>query len=137
MAKKIATATAPETVTVTPEFEFEGMEFVHLIALRERLNEEIANKRERQAQMVRQRAAEMAEEMGLNFNEIFGSRGSRTASSRPAPIKYRNPEDPNQTWAGRGRKPGWLAEAIEEGRDLEEFSIESSEEDTDTEDARA
>jgi DNA-binding protein H-NS len=36
--------------------------------------------------------------------------------------KYRNPDNPAETWAGRGLKPRWLA-AAKTGKKLEDFSI--------------
>jgi DNA-binding protein H-NS len=41
----------------------------------------------------------------------------------PVAPKYRNPENPSETWAGRGLKPLWLAAAIKAGKKLEHFSI--------------
>jgi DNA-binding protein H-NS len=40
--------------------------------------------------------------------------------------KYRNPENPAETWAGRGLKPRWLETAIKSGKKLEDFSIDAS-----------
>src|SRR5579863_8095249 len=37
--------------------------------------------------------------------------------------KYRNPENPSETWAGRGLKPRWLAAALKKGKTLEDFAI--------------
>jgi DNA-binding protein H-NS len=37
--------------------------------------------------------------------------------------KYRNSENPSETWAGRGLTPRWLAAAIKAGKKLEHFSI--------------
>jgi DNA-binding protein H-NS len=37
--------------------------------------------------------------------------------------KYRNPENPSETWAGRGLTPRWLAAALKGGKKLEHFSI--------------
>jgi DNA-binding protein H-NS len=37
--------------------------------------------------------------------------------------KYRNPENPAETWAGRGLRPRWLTAAIKGGRKLEDFAI--------------
>jgi DNA-binding protein H-NS len=37
--------------------------------------------------------------------------------------KYRNPENPSETWAGRGLKPRWLAAAIKSGKKIEDFAI--------------
>jgi DNA-binding protein H-NS len=41
--------------------------------------------------------------------------------------KYMNPDDPNETWSGRGHLPRWMKEAIKRGRVREEFAIQSSE----------
>jgi DNA-binding protein H-NS len=41
----------------------------------------------------------------------------------PVAPKYRNPDNPSETWAGRGLKPRWLAAAIKAGKKLEHFSI--------------
>ena len=38
--------------------------------------------------------------------------------------KYRNPENPKETWAGRGLKPRWLAAAMKAGEKLEDFQID-------------
>src|ERR1700729_3920140 len=37
--------------------------------------------------------------------------------------KYRNPENPTETWAGRGLKPRWLVAAMKGGKKLEDFAI--------------
>ena len=49
----------------------------------------------------------------------FKGAGSRGV----VPPKYRNPENPAETWAGRGLKPRWLAAAIKSGKKLEQFAI--------------
>jgi DNA-binding protein H-NS len=41
----------------------------------------------------------------------------------PVAPKYRNPENPTETWAGRGLKPRWLAAAIKGGKQLDDFLI--------------
>jgi DNA-binding protein H-NS len=47
----------------------------------------------------------------------------RGARGKVAP-KYRNPENPKETWAGRGLKPRWLAAAMKAGGKLEDFQID-------------
>lgn len=37
--------------------------------------------------------------------------------------KYRNPDDPSETWSGRGKQPRWLASALKTGHTIEEFTI--------------
>ena len=49
------------------------------------------------------------------------ARGRRPMGSIPA--KYRNPNDPSQTWAGRGLQPLWLRVALKTGKKLDSFLI--------------
>jgi DNA-binding protein H-NS len=58
-------------------------------------------------------------DMGSGRSKAAFGRGVR---GKVAP-KYRNPEDPGETWAGRGLKPRWLAAALKSGKKLEDFSI--------------
>jgi len=51
-----------------------------------------------------------------------GSRSSSLRGSVVAP-KYRNPDNPSETWAGRGLKPRWLTAALKSGTKLEHFAI--------------
>jgi len=37
--------------------------------------------------------------------------------------KFRNPEQPSETWAGRGKTPRWLATQLQSGKNKEEFRI--------------
>jgi len=46
-------------------------------------------------------------------------RGLRGAN----PPKYRNPDNPAETWAGRGLKPRWLSAALKSGKKLEDLAI--------------
>jgi len=57
---------------------------------------------------------------------------SRTAvtsngrSRRPYPAvlpKFRNPVQPAETWAGRGKQPRWLLAQLKSGRQVEDFRI--------------
>src|SRR5689334_3910855 len=42
--------------------------------------------------------------------------------------KFRNPDNPAETWAGRGRKPKWVEEKLAAGRELSELRIGGTEE---------
>jgi DNA-binding protein H-NS len=47
-------------------------------------------------------------------------------SKRPYPKvrpKFRNPDKPSQTWAGRGKMPRWLKEKLSSGKRIEDFLI--------------
>jgi DNA-binding protein H-NS len=38
--------------------------------------------------------------------------------------KYRNPTNPAETWAGRGKQPRWLRTQLRSGKVLDDFRIE-------------
>ena len=101
----------------------------------------IATARKRQAQLskrapitkVRAKLTKLAKAEGYTIEELFGGSGAGTRASAAAPArarklgkvapKYRNPENPKETWTGRGKQPRWLAAYTAQGRDLSEFLI--------------
>lgn len=58
-----------------------------------------------------------------------GIEAERTKSStgrRPYPTvvpKFRNPDRPSETWAGRGKTPRWLAAKLKSGKRIDDFRI--------------
>src|SRR5262249_33308885 len=56
------------------------------------------------------------------FSSGKGSGGVR-GSRGPVASKYRNPDNPSETWAGRGLKPRWLVAALKSGKKIEELAI--------------
>jgi DNA-binding protein H-NS len=38
--------------------------------------------------------------------------------------KYRNPNQPSETWAGRGKQPRWLTAQLRSGKKLDDFRIQ-------------
>ena len=63
-----------------------------------------------------------AKEMGVTLEQLSGS-GAKTSRKAPTPAKYRHPENPEVTWSGRGRQPGWIKDALANGQSIEEFAL--------------
>ena len=55
-----------------------------------------------------------------------GAARSKSAFGRTVAPKYRNSENPSETWAGRGLKPRWLSAAIRAGKKIDDFRIPGS-----------
>ena len=88
---------------------------------------------------VRRKLVAMAKADGYTIAELFGD--AVTANAEPAPAKrsgrkstkgrtlgkvapkYRNPENPKETWSGRGMQPRWLAEQVKRGKSATDFLI--------------
>jgi DNA-binding protein H-NS len=62
----------------------------------------------------------------LSHLSASGLKGGRGGPRGAVPPKYRNPDNPSETWAGRGLRPRWLAAALKSGKKLEDFSINGS-----------
>jgi DNA-binding protein H-NS len=64
---------------------------------------------------------------GKPSREAKSSRETKSSTERrpyPAVVpKYRNPERPSETWAGRGKKPRWLAAQLKSGKRIDDFRI--------------
>jgi DNA-binding protein H-NS len=41
----------------------------------------------------------------------------------PVLPKFRNPNDPSETWAGRGKQPRWLVSQLKAGKKINDFLI--------------
>ena len=55
--------------------------------------------------------------------------GASASGRRPYPLvppKYRNPDQPSETWAGRGKQPRWLVAQLRSGKRIDDFRIEKT-----------
>jgi DNA-binding protein H-NS len=77
------------------------------------------------AKVIEQRRAVQDQLSKLDRLAAGRSRGKGVPGSLRGAVapKYRNPENPAETWAGRGLRPRWLAAALKTGKKLEDFSI--------------
>jgi DNA-binding protein H-NS len=55
-----------------------------------------------------------------------GAASKTPRARRPYPKvlpKYRNPKNPQETWAGRGKQPRWVTAQLRTGKKLDDFLI--------------
>lgn len=79
-------------------------------------------RKQEMAAVVAEIKAKMAE-YGITVEDLgtaARSRARRRAVSGVA--KYRNPATGEQ-WTGKGRKPAWMVQALQQGRSMDEFKI--------------
>lgn len=62
----------------------------------------------------------LAAKRGIAVTEVFG--GTRGKGGKVA-VKYRNRDNPSETWTGRGRQPNWLSAAVKKGAKLADFAL--------------
>jgi DNA-binding protein H-NS len=68
-------------------------------------------------------------EQRLRQLQSDASEGNVRRERRPYPRvfpKFRNPDQPLETWAGRGKQPRWLTAQLRAGKKLDDFRIRPS-----------
>jgi DNA-binding protein H-NS len=71
---------------------------------------------------------EMLEKRLRQLKRVGVKQTVRVPERRPYPTvlpKFRNPDEPSETWAGRGKHPRWLRKHLGSGKRIEDFRIES------------
>lgn len=64
-------------------------------------------------------AEEAVRELGYSLSDLTGI----SKTKKPSPAKYVHPENPSLTWSGRGRKPKWFVDALENGMAVEDLAV--------------
>jgi DNA-binding protein H-NS len=110
--------------------DYENMSRKELMALRANIDKAIAAVGDRERRNALKAAEAAAREHGFTLAEltplIAQSRGRRSEGASAGPVnapRYRNPENADQTWSGRGRRPRWVHEAEAAGRSLADMEI--------------
>ncbi len=108
-----------------------------LLHQQEELAEKIRQAKAAELESCRADALALIRDRGLTLAEIFpeltaagtGRRARKTPAAPAAdgrahvPPKYRNPNNPAETWTGRGRQPKWVVAKLAEGVALNDLKI--------------
>ena len=68
---------------------------------------------------VRAKLDELIDNSPFTLEEVLEAEKMR----KPVAPKYRNPADANETWTGRGRRPRWVDEYLDQGGTLDQVLI--------------
>lgn len=85
----------------------------------------IASKKEQALNDAYDSILKIAEDAGLSLEELVerGNKTSKSVARKPVATRYRNPDNADETWTGRGKQPRWLAAKIAAGAKIEDFLI--------------
>jgi DNA-binding protein H-NS len=92
-----------------------------LVKLRDQVEAALASKVTEQRRALESELSKLGHFQGGagRAKSVFGRGGARGG----VVPKYRNPDNPSETWAGRGLKPRWLTAAMKGGKTLDDFAI--------------
>jgi DNA-binding protein H-NS len=94
-----------------------------LVDLQQRVQKAISVAKDRERAELKQKISQMAETSGFSVTELFGGRGASSRGKSTGVARFRNPDNPAETWTGRGRKPNWLLTRLANGESMEDFAI--------------
>lgn len=100
--------------------DFDKMSLKEMRDLRAKLDRAINSYEDRKRREALAAVEEAARVHGFNLADLTGGKTRRAGTVAP---KYANPDDPTMTWTGRGRKPRWIIENLENGKQLEDMLI--------------
>lgn len=91
----------------------------------------LANAQARDRRDAKKAAEKAAAEFGFSLDELTAGekttakpRKARAKASGPkSPAKFANPENPKQTWTGKGRQPNWYRAQVEKGTSPDAMAI--------------
>jgi DNA-binding protein H-NS len=93
---------------------------------------ELSDRLSRRTRQTLKEARRLAAEVGFDVSftkavESEGKKRGKGAVTRGKAVqKYRNPENPEETWSGRGRPPKWVQAALAGGRTMADLQIEAA-----------
>lgn len=67
----------------------------------------------------------IADGLGFSIEELLelGEQKRKKTTRKAVEPRYRNKNNPADTWTGRGKQPRWLVAELEKGAKLEDFLI--------------
>ena len=66
---------------------------------------------------------EMANTHDIDIEDLLRAKKALASQTRPATAKYANPNNPSETWSGRGRNPLWAKHYVQNGGNLDDCLI--------------
>ncbi|WP_410217157.1 H-NS family nucleoid-associated regulatory protein [Paracoccus sp. (in: a-proteobacteria)] len=100
--------------------DIDTMSLKELRDLRTKLDRAINTYEDRKRREALAALESAAREHGFNLSELTGAKTRRGGS---VSAKFANPDDPSKTWTGRGRKPRWVQEQLDQGKSMDDLAI--------------
>ncbi len=104
-----------------PDFSQYSLDELNEIA--EEAQEAITRRRAEALETARRAATEAAMKHGFSLRDLVETMPGMGPAKSKYPPKYRNPDNPNQTWSGRGRQPAWFKSAFAKGKTRDDLTI--------------
>ena len=111
------------------KFDFDAMSTDEMWQLHVEIGRLLSIRLTSEKRELEKRLARLRREKELPRSEIRDGRlndAPRRSYPRVLP-KYQNPNEPSETWSGRGKQPRWLTAALKTGHTIDDFVIGNAE----------
>ncbi|ARO14231.1 DNA-binding protein, H-NS family [Ketogulonicigenium robustum] len=94
-----------------------------LLKLRADVERAIATLDERTKHAALEAAQRAVSQFGLSLSQLTDDISSLGSRRTAGVVRFRNPENAEQTWSGRGRKPQWVHDLEASGKALSDYEV--------------
>lgn len=107
------------------DIQLDSLSLNELQVLNKKVDQEIEKRRAQVRKEGLEKIKQLAAEYGLSVDELkaLGQSGKSASKRGSVAPKYRDPNNPANTWTGRGRKPKWVESYLEANGSLEAIAI--------------
>ena len=111
------------------KLDLEKISLDDLWALHEQIGRVLSSRIIAEKAQLEKRLVQLNSGKGVKGPVLAGLRTLEKKSDRPRRSypkvhpKYRNPDEPSETWSGRGKQPRWLVMALKSGKTVADFEI--------------
>jgi DNA-binding protein H-NS len=102
--------------------DISNLDYSQLSQLRAAVAERMREMRDTGITQLRATIAEQAQLLGVSIDDLLPKKRGRGRGA----AKYRDPEDPQNIWSGRGKPPRWMHDLLDQGHTKDEFAIKES-----------
>ncbi|MBV1775734.1 H-NS histone family protein [Burkholderiaceae bacterium DAT-1] len=104
--------------------DFSAFTLPQLAQLQKDLEREVERRKVEDRKQTLAELQRLAAERGFTLADLVTETSAKRGSKRgTVAAQFRNPANPEQTWTGRGRKPQWVADHLENGGSIDTLRI--------------
>jgi DNA-binding protein H-NS len=116
----------------TKKWDIDGMSTDEMWRLHVEIGQLLSVRLVSEKRELEKRLAHLRRENEVPQKEVASARQNPLRERRKYPMvlpKYQNPDEPTETWSGRGKQPRWLTAALKTGHTIDDFVINNVEAD--------
>lgn len=94
-----------------------------LIRIQNELPKAIQRAKKNEKKKLRKEIETLAAQSGFSIDEIMGKTSKKKKPIKKVAPKFENPDDTDQKWTGRGRRPLWVENHLSYGGSMDDLLI--------------